>query len=205
MYCLLKLVTLIFFTGANAVDVLHHFVKNNPEQFKNSSVSRENIVRLCQSFLDMCILRRIKETDEEKIDKFEDSSAALYVFINESSESDPCHVNGRQVLREIDGDIRNSLDHISISNRSKPRFTKHSSLSIRTKRRPHFPSFHGLGSSSQRNSYSSSEQDEKGESENKLLPPMKRASTLVNKVVKRASSDPNLPQIVVQASVSQNY
>ena len=149
-------------------------------------------------------MRRINESDCEKIDKYEDSSTALYVFIDESSDSNSCHMSGRQVLREIDGDIRNDLDHISISSGNKHFFTKHASLSLRPKRRPHFPSFIALGSSSQRNSDSNLEHDDISENSEKLQPPMKRSSSSVRKVVKRASSDPNLQQSVLQASVSSS-
>ena len=186
----------LFVAGANAVDVLHQFVKNRPQQFRNAtSISRENIVRLCQSFLDMSIVCRVMETDVDKLDKFEDSTTALYAFIDDQETNTTS--NERQVLREIDGDIRNSLGHISISN--KGFVSKHSSLTLRSKRRPHFPVFGGVNTHSSKESIN---QVDDSDGEIKVQHPLKRTSTLVRRVVKRSSSDPNLQKSTNEPSVS---
>jgi len=187
-----------FTLGANAVDVLHQFVKNRPEQFRNAtSISRENIVRLCQSFLDMSIVCRIMENDVDKLDKFEDSTTALYVFIDDHDSNTTS--GGRRVLREIDGDLRNSLGHISISSQNKEFITKHSSLTLRSKQRPHFPSFTGVNSRSSKESVNQTDDED---NEMKIQHPLKRTSSLVRRVVKRSNSDPNLQKSIHESSVS---
>ena len=195
------------FAGANAVDVLHQFVKSRPEQFRNAvSVSRENIVRLCQSFVDMNIVCRIMENDIDKVDKFEDSTTSLYVFV---VDPDAAHCNTntgtteRQALREIDGDIRNSLGHISISNR-KALTSKQSSLSFRRKKRPQIPTFSQITSSPSKESLANLNQNNKNcnEEEGEAKHPLKRTSSTVRRVVKRSSSDPNLRKSAIVSSVS---
>ena len=148
----------------------------------------------------MSIVCRIMENDVDKLDKFEDSTTALYAFIDDDDDGDSNTTsNGRQVLREIDGDIRNSLGHISISNQNKGFITKHSSLSLRTKRRPHFPTFSGVTSHSSKESINQTDDDD---SDMKIQHPLKRTSTLVRRVVKRSSSDPNLQKSIHESSVS---
>ena len=154
------------------------------------TISRENIVRLCQSFLDMRIMQKVMETDLEKIDKFEDSSSSLYAFIDEDN-NDRKSV-GRPVLREIDGDIRNSLDHISISR-------KYGSLTLRRKRRPHL--FSGISSGKEQSTTLNQSSPNKSAATHSV----KRSSSLVRRVVKRASSDPDLTSNNIQVSVSNKF
>ena len=178
--------------------MLHQFVKSRPEQFKNATtISRENIVRLCQSFLDMSIVCRVMENDVEKLEKFEDSTTALYVFIDDHDFNTTSN-GGRQVLREIDGDIRNSLDHISISSQHRGFISKHASLTLRRKGRPHLPAFGGLTPHSSKESVNQVEEED---TEMKKKHPLKRASTLVRRSVKRSSSDPNLHKSTHESSV----
>nr|CAB3263037.1 uncharacterized protein LOC100187014 [Phallusia mammillata] len=197
------------FTGSNAVDVLFHFVKQNPDQFTNSSfISRDNIIRLCQSFIDNGVFEPIgTSVESDRCIKFEDSASALYHFMDKPGTGDATAtktVNNRQVLKEIDGDIRNSLDHISISttnkkdNASTTPKTKH--MLIPTRRsgnRSRFPSFSGSSAQSFKESFlnnaqvSDSEEDDKVPRTGRRL---KRSSSLVGMVMKRSSSESNVPK-----------
>lgn len=74
------------FAGGNAVDTLLRYVRANPSRFPNTTmVARENICRLCQSFMDANIFECINAgEDSERKTKFEDSASRLYRFNTES-------------------------------------------------------------------------------------------------------------------------
>ncbi|XP_076821087.1 uncharacterized protein LOC143466550 isoform X1 [Clavelina lepadiformis] len=193
------------FTGANAVDVLHHFVRRNPEQFSNNTtIARENIVRLCQSFLDNQIFEQAGVgSNAEKNPKFDDSTSSLYQFTGKGrKESDVKSHNGRQVLRAIDGDIRNSLGHITISNEQNAMHEttlKSKNILIPTRKqgnRSHFPSFGGISAHSLKDTFMSSAHGSESEgesSDSRSGRPLKRSASF-RFVTKRSSSESGVHQ-----------
>ena len=66
------------FTGANAVDVLYGHKQIRPDLFTDNT-TRENIVRLCQRFLESRVFFPAK-ADITRFEKFEDSNTSFYRF-----------------------------------------------------------------------------------------------------------------------------
>ena len=71
------------FTGANAVDVLFSAKQMRPDLLTDNT-TRENIVRLCQRFLESRVFFPAKQAQvtQNKLDtlKFEDSPTSFYRF-----------------------------------------------------------------------------------------------------------------------------
>uniref|UniRef100_H2YIC5 DEP domain-containing protein n=1 Tax=Ciona savignyi TaxID=51511 RepID=H2YIC5_CIOSA len=201
------------FTGSNAVDVLFRFVRLHPEQFSTTgSISRENVVRLCQAFLDNNVFRPAGGSSEsEKLIKFEDSTIALYQFTQEINSSVKPLIN-RQALGEIDNDLRNGMDQISISAENSKTTPRGKNILIPTRKqgtsRSRFPSFGGISAQSFKETFTvpthSSGSDEENIPDQRAGRQLKRASSFVGMVVKRSSSDSNLPQDMSSASSSSD-
>ena len=69
------------FTGSNAVDVLFGHKQMRPDLFTDNT-TRENIVRLCQRFLESRVFFPAKQDLQNQIryEKFEDSNTSFYRF-----------------------------------------------------------------------------------------------------------------------------
>uniref|UniRef100_F6YRU6 DEP domain-containing protein n=4 Tax=Ciona intestinalis TaxID=7719 RepID=F6YRU6_CIOIN len=205
------------FTGSNAVDVLFRFVRLHPEQFSSTgSITRDNIIRLCQAFLDNSVFEPAGGSNESnKQIKFDDSTTSLYQFSSSTNEMNLKPLTNRQVLREIDGDLRNGLDHISISTENtKGNTPRGKNILIPTRKhgtsRSRFPSFGGLSAQSFKGTFMtaatmhSSGSDEENATDQRAGRKLKRSSSLVGVVVKRSSSDSNLRRGVSSASSSSD-
>jgi len=178
------------------------------------SVSRGNIVRLCQAFVDCGVLKPVLlSTVPDKHIKFEDSTSSFYNFVgrNCASEND-MKMSEREVLKEIDGDIRNSMDHITISGsgssqeglKSYPRFSPVPHRRSCTRAR--FPSISGISAKAFKDSVVSSissngQTDRVGKSKRRSRG-LKRSSSFDSSTLKRCSSDRNLSR-TSPSSVSQ--
>ncbi|XP_077972172.1 DEP domain-containing protein 7-like [Styela clava] len=192
------------FSGGNAVDTLLSYVQGNADRFPNTTmVTRENIVRLCQSFIDADVFECVNAGDDsEKRSKFEDSSSRLYRFDlknkREFFKSNMCK-SSPSLSDQNCQSFANDVEHLpaKFSNlltvpRSVEPVARHKTMFS-----PFGNALHAVGkrsSSEQRRASGSQTSDSDCENRPQKKTPsrLKRSGSFVRVVLKRSSSDSNL-------------